>query len=170
MIDPNAFRRCHPSLTFVHQSSSKVEGCSLQPRQAAAGGGVMGVVVGVPSMHPDLPSLRQSSSEVEGCRFQPGQAAAGGGEMRVAVDVDEPSMHPDSPFRFPCYMGRHAALKGKLQFGQDDEESECQITYDKFVADLEIVILPCGHAFSVSGMSNWYKDNKICPSCNGELP
>jgi hypothetical protein len=169
-IDPNAFRRCHPSLTFVHQSSSKVEGCSLQPRQAASGGGVMGVAVVEPSMHPDLPSLLQSSSEVEGCRLQPGQAAAGGGVMGVAVDVGEPSMHPDSPFRFPCYMGRHAALKGKLKFGQDAEGFVCQITYEEFVADTQIVILPCGHAFSVIGMSDWYKNHQSCPSCNGELP
>ena len=208
-IDPNAFKGCHPRLTFVHQSfsevegcrlqpgqaaagggemevavgapsmhpdssslhqsSSKVEGCRLQPRQAAAGGGVMGVVVGVPSMHPDLPSLLQSSSEVEGCRLQPGQAAAGGGEMRVAVDVGEPSMHPDSPFRFPCYIGKYDVLKGKLQFGQADEGVVCQISYEEFVAELEIVILPCGHAFSVSGMSDWYKNKKICPSCNAVL-
>lgn len=164
-IDPNAFKRCHPSLTFVHQSSSEVEGCRFQPGQAASGGGVMGVAVGVPSMHPDLPSLLQSSSEVEGCSLQPRQAAAGGGVMGVAVDVGEPSVHPNSPFRFPCFIGRHDALKGILQFGQDDEEFECQITYDK-LKDLTIVILPCGHAFSVSGMSGWYKNNNICPSCN----
>ncbi len=167
-IDANAFRGCHPSLTFVHQSSSKVEVCSLQPGQAAAGGGVMGVAVVEPSMHPDLPSLLQSSSEVEGCRLQPGQAAAGGGVMGVAVV--EPSMHPDSPFRFPCYMGRHDALKAKLQFGQDAEGFECQITYEEFVANTQIIILPCGHAFSVIGMSDWYQKQQSCPTCKRELP
>ena len=166
-IDPNAFKRCHPDLTFVHECSSEVKGCRLQPGQAASGGGVMGVAVDEPSMHPDLPSLLQSSSEVEGCRLQPRQAAAGGGEMRVAVI--EPSVHTDSHFRFPCYIGRHAALKEKLQFGQAAEGFECQITYEEFVDDMEIVILPCGHAFSVIGMSKWYQKQQSCPACNREL-
>lgn len=130
-------------------------------------------MVGVPSMHPDLPSLHQFSSEVEGCRLQPGQAAAGGDRMEAVID--ESSMHPKSPFRFSCYIGKYGALKGKLKFGQDDEVSECQITCEEFVADMEIVILPCGHAFSVSGMEKWYQQalkNKVhptCASCNSEL-
>lgn len=170
MIDPNAFKRCHPGLTFVHQCSSEVEGCRSQPRQAAAGGGEMRVAVGVPSMHPDLPSPHQSSSKVEGCSLQPGQAAAAAGGGKMEAVVVEPSMHPDSPFRFPCYMGRYDALKRKLQFGQADKGFECQITYDEFVADMEIVILPCGHAFSVTGMLEWYKKRENCPSCNAKLP
>jgi len=169
-IDPNAFRRCHPDLTFVHECSSEVKGCRLQPGQAASGGGVMGVAVDEPSMHPDLPSLLQSSSEVEGCRLQPRQAAAGGGRMEVAVD--KPSMHPNSPFRFSCYIGEYGALKGKLQFEQDAKGFSCQITYEEFVDDMEIVILPCGHAFSVIGMSEWYSkecEDTCCPSCMAKL-
>lgn len=125
-IDANAFKRCHPSLTFVHQSSSKVEGCRLQLGQAA-GGGVMGVVGG------------------------------------------EPSLHSNSIFRFPCCIGKYDALKEKLKFGQADKDFECQITYEKFDTNIEIVILPCGHAFSVNGMLQWYKTQKSCPSCNKEL-
>jgi len=166
-IDPNAFKRCHPDLTFVHECSSEVKGCRLQPGQAAARGGEMRVAVVEPPVHSKLQSLQQHSSEVKGCRLQPGQAAAGGGVMGVAVV--EPSMHPDSPFRFPCYMGRHDVLKGQLQFGQDDEGFSCQITYEEFVDDMEIVILPCGHAFSVIGMSDWYQKQQSCPACNREL-
>jgi hypothetical protein len=168
-IDPNAFKGCHPNMTFVHHSSSKVEGCRLQPVQAAAGGGEMEVAVGAPSMHPDSSSLHQSSSEVEGCRLQPGQAA-GGGEMEVAVD--QPSVHPNSPFRFRCYIGRYDALKKQLQFGQDANGFMCQIKYEEFVDDMEIVILPCGHAFSVIGMSEWYSkecEDTCCPSCMKKL-
>jgi hypothetical protein len=170
MIDHSAFRRCHPDFAFVHacsSCSSEVEGCQLQSGQAAAGGGEMEVAVDEPFVHPDLLSLHQCSSEVKGCHLQSGKAAAGGGVMGVAVDKQ--SIHPDSPFRFPCYMGRHAALKGKLQFGQADEGSECQITYEEFVPTMEIVILPCNHAFSVSGMSDWYKKRKNCPICDAIL-
>ncbi len=169
-IDAYAFRECHPSLTFVHQSSSKVEVCSLQPGQAAAGGGRMESIAVKPSMHPALPSPHQCSSEVEGCRLQPGQAAAGGGAM--GAGVKQPFVHRKSPFTFACDIGRHCDLKGKLKFGQDDEGSECQITCEEFVADMEIVILPCGHAFSVDGMTDWYsqasKGNvpSTCAICN----
>ena len=169
-IDPNAFKRCHPDLTFVHECSSEVKGCRLQPGQAAARGGEMRVAVVEPPVHSKLQSLQQHSSEVEGSRLQPGQAAAVGGRMEVAVD--KPSMHPDSPFRFPCYIGRYDALKGKLQFEQDDEGFACQITYEEFVDDMEIVILLCGHAFSVIGMIEWYSkkcDDTCCPSCMKKL-
>ena len=108
---------------------------------------------------------------MEARRLQLGQAAAGG--SRIEVAVVEPSVHPDSPFRFPCYIGRYDALKGKLQFEQDDEGFACQITYEEFVDDMEIVILPCGHAFSVIGMSEWYSkkcDDTCCPSCIAKLP
>ena len=209
-IDPNAFKRCHPDLTFVHECSSEVKGCRLQPGQAAARGGEMRVAVVEPPVHSKLPSLQQHSSEVEGSRLQPGQAAARGGEMRVAVveppvhsklqslqqhssevegsrlqpgqaaavggrmevAVDKPSMHPDSPFHFPCYIGRYDALKGKLQFEQDANGFMCQITYEEFVDDIEIVILLCGHAFSVIGMIEWYSkkcDDTCCPSCMKKL-
>ena len=169
-IDPNAFKRCHPDLTFVHECSSEVKGCRLQPGQAAARGGEMRVAVVEPPVHSKLQSLQQHSSEVEGSRLQPGQAAAVGGRMEVAVD--KPSMHPDSPFHFPCYIGRYDALKGKLQFEQDDEGFACQITYEEFVDDMEIVILLCGHAFSVIGMIEWYSkkcDDTCCPSCMKKL-
>ena len=170
-IDPNAFKRCHPDLTFVHECSSEVKGCRLQPGQAAARGGEMRVAVVEPPVHSKLQSLQQHSSEVEGSRLQPGQAAAGGGRMEVAVD--KPSMHPNSPFRFDCCIGRYDALKGQLQFGQDANGFVCQITYEEFVDDMEIVILPCGHAFSVIGMSEWYSkkcDDTCCPSCIAKLP
>lgn len=168
-IDPNAFKRCHPDLTFIHERSSEVEGCHLQSRQAAAGGGRMeAMVVKQPSIHSDLLSLQQHSSEVEeGCRLQPRQASAGGGRIEAVV---EPSIHSDYPFRFPCYIGIYADLKEKLQFGQADGGFECPITFEEFVNDMEIVILPCGHAFSVDGMSDWYEDHENCPSCNGKLP
>ena len=169
-IDPNAFKRCHPDLTFVHECSSEVKGCRLQPGQAAARGGEMRVAVVEPPVHSKLQSLQQHSSEVEGSRLQPGQAAAVGGRMEVAVD--KPSMHPDSPFHFPCYIGRYDALKGKLQFEQDANGFMCQITYEEFVDDMEIVILLCGHAFSVIGMIEWYSkkcDDTCCPSCMKKL-
>ena len=169
-IDPNAFKRCHPDLTFVHECSSEVKGCRLQPGQAAARGGEMRVAVVEPPVHSKLQSLQQHSSEVEGSRLQPGQAAAVGGRMEVAVD--KPSMHPDSPFHFPCYIGRYDALKGKLQFEQDANGFMCQITYEEFVDDIEIVILLCGHAFSVIGMIEWYSkkcDDTCCPSCMKKL-
>jgi hypothetical protein len=160
----------HPALPSPHQCSSEVEVCSLQPGQASAGGGRMESIAVKPSMHPALPSPHQCSSEVEGCRLQPGQAAAGGGAM--GAGVKQPFVHRKSPFTFACDIGRHCDLKGKLKFGQDDEGSECQITCEEFVADMEIVILPCGHAFSVDGMTDWYsqasKGNvpSTCAICN----
>jgi hypothetical protein len=166
-IDPNAFKGCHPSLTFVHQSSSELEARRLQLGQAAAGGSRMEVAVVEPSVHPDLLSLHQSSSEVEAHRLQSRQAAAGCGRMEVAVV--KPPVHQDLPFCFPFKTGTYKTLKGELLFEQADEGFECQITYDTFVAEMKIVILPCGHAFSVTGMLQWYEVNRSCPSCNAKL-
>ena len=34
---------------------------------------------------------------------------------------------------------------------------------------MEIVILPCGYAYSMPGMSDWYEIHKSCPTCKADI-
>jgi hypothetical protein len=80
----------------------------------------------------------------------------------------EAKIHPNSTFPFPFHSGKFDDLGPYFSHKQRfDKEAKCQITGEKFVYGMQIIILPCGHVFSVFGMLDRYDEgHRSCPTCN----
>jgi hypothetical protein len=83
---------------------------------------------------------------------------------------DKARLYPDSPFPFPILTGRFDDMviyfSNKERF---DKEVKCQITGEKFVYGMMIIILPCGHMGCVAEMIDWFEEHNCCPTCKVAL-
>ena len=79
-----------------------------------------------------------------------------------------PKINPETPFLFPFHSGRIDNMGPYLSDEQRfDNEAKCEITGNKFVYGMHVIILPCGHVFSVLGMLNRYDEgHRTCFTCN----
>jgi hypothetical protein len=65
--------------------------------------------------------------------------------------------------------GKYSELKDSLKFEQGSEGGTCGISFEKFLDDSEIAVLPCGHAYIEEEFNEWFSRRKSCPTCRVAL-
>uniref|UniRef100_A0A7S3C3Z9 RING-type domain-containing protein n=1 Tax=Prasinoderma singulare TaxID=676789 RepID=A0A7S3C3Z9_9VIRI len=65
-------------------------------------------------------------------------------------------------------VGKYAAVAAAAGVVVDGEE-QCVVCRCEFEPDEDVMSLPCKHYFCVECITQWLKDQKVCPVCNKEV-
>ena len=84
-------------------------------------------------------------------------------DIPVTISAEQMSQFPRRPYR--------QVMDQRLQSNPTEQPySLCPITREAFDDDTEVLVLPCGHYYSIDGISQWLTENNPrCPCCNSDV-